>query len=131
MYAGELMATNLRTVVAEAPLDDALAIMAEDHLTALPVVSGQGALIGVLSSTDVLQRLAETEGRERARMLDGTVGDLMTVRPAAIAPDTPVKEAAQQMLYLDVHRLFVVDGDQLVGVISQSDIARGVALARL
>ena len=42
-----------------------------------------------------------------------------------------VKEAAQQMLYLEVHRLFVEDDGRLVGVISQSDIVRAVALARI
>jgi CBS domain-containing protein len=35
------------------------------------------------------------------------------------------------MLYLEVHRLFVVDEDRLVGVISQTDVVRGVALAKL
>jgi CBS domain-containing protein len=42
-----------------------------------------------------------------------------------------VREAAQQMLYLEVHRLFVVEDGRLVGVISQSDIVRGVATAKI
>jgi CBS domain-containing protein len=55
----------------------------------------------------------------------------MTPRPLTISPDTEVKEAAQQMLYLEIHRLFVEQQGRLVGVISQSDIVRGVALARI
>jgi CBS domain-containing protein len=39
--------------------------------------------------------------------------------------------AAQEMLYLDVHRLLVVKGEKLLGVISQSDIVRAVASGRL
>jgi CBS domain-containing protein len=35
------------------------------------------------------------------------------------------------MLYADVHRLFVVDGDRVVGVISTTDIMRAIATGRL
>jgi CBS domain-containing protein len=48
-----------------------------------------------------------------------------------IAPDASVKEAAQALLYADVHRLFVVDEDRLVGVISTTDIVRAVANGRI
>jgi predicted transcriptional regulator len=48
-----------------------------------------------------------------------------------VSLDTEVKEAAQQMLYLEVRRLFVEDHGVLVGVISQSDIVRGVATAKI
>ncbi|MBI3081344.1 MAG: CBS domain-containing protein, partial [Gemmatimonadetes bacterium] len=67
----------------------------------------------------------------RERLFDQTtVKEIMTPRPFTITPETEVKEAAQQMLYLEVHRLFVEDEGRLVGVISQSDIVRAVALAR-
>ncbi|MGH2628168.1 MAG: CBS domain-containing protein, partial [Anaerolineales bacterium] len=55
------------------------------------------------------------------------VGDIMSRTPKTIAPDAEVKLAAQEMLYLDVHRLLVVEGGALVGIISQSDIVRAVA----
>jgi CBS domain-containing protein len=55
----------------------------------------------------------------------------MTPRPLTIAPDAEVKEAAQQMLYADVHRLFVTQGDRLIGVNSTTDIMRAVATGRL
>ena len=59
------------------------------------------------------------------------VRDAMTTPPRTISPQADIREAAQQMLHLDVHRLFVVDGDELVGVIAQSDIVRAVATGRL
>lgn len=133
MLVAELMVTDLRTAAPDAPLTDALTVLAEEHLSALPVVDGHGHLVGVLSTTDVLQAVAEADSRsERERLfVDATVADLMTPRPVGVRPDSLVKEAAQQMLYLEVHRLFVLEGEQLVGVISQSDIVRGVALAKL
>jgi CBS domain-containing protein len=97
------------------------------------VVDGRGQVLGVLTTTDVLNAAAETAGsEERERLFDQTtVQEIMTPRPLTITPDTEVKEAAQQMLYLEVHRLFVEDDGRLVGVISQSDIVRAVALARI
>ena len=55
----------------------------------------------------------------------------MTPRPATIMPDAEIREAAQQMLYLEIHRLFVEEHGELVGVISQSDVVRAVALAKI
>lgn len=133
MHVADLMITDVQTIEPDAPLTDALAVLSEGHLSALPVVDAHEHLVGVLSTTDVLQAMAEAEGRaDRERLFSrSTVGDLMTSHPVAVSPGTTVREAAQQMLYLEVHRLFVVEDERLVGIISQSDIVRGVALARL
>ncbi|HEX9581240.1 MAG TPA: CBS domain-containing protein [Gemmatimonadales bacterium] len=133
MRVAELMHMELRTVTPDTTIADAIGVLSEAHISALPVVDRRHHLVGVLSTTDVLNAAAETAGaEERERLFEQTqVSEIMTSRPATIAPDGDVKEAAQQMLYLEVHRLFVVDEGQLVGVISQSDIVRAVALARI
>ena len=65
-------------------------------------------------------------------MLDDTVvRDIMTTPPKTIGPGEDVRAAAKQMLQLDVHRLFVVEKTDLLGVIAQSDIVRAVADGRL
>jgi CBS domain-containing protein len=55
----------------------------------------------------------------------------MTPRPETVPPDADVAAAARSMLYLEIHRLFVEDAGELVGVISQSDIAGAVGTAKL
>jgi CBS domain-containing protein len=50
------------------------------------------------------------------------VKDVMTPKPTAIASDAPVVEAARRMLSEDVGSLPVVDGDQLVGMVTDRDI---------
>jgi CBS domain-containing protein len=55
----------------------------------------------------------------------------MTPRPFTVAPGEDVREAARQMLYADVHRLFVAEGDKVVGIISTTDIVRAVATGKL
>jgi CBS domain-containing protein len=131
MRVAELMVADVKTVEPEVTVADAVAVMIEAHISALPVVDGRVRLIGVLSTTDVLQAAAERT-MSCEELFDGAlVRDLMTPRPATVKLDTDVKEAAQQMLYLEVHRLFVEDDGELVGVISQSDIVRGVATAKV
>jgi CBS domain-containing protein len=133
MKVADLMQTNLQTVSPDSTVADAVVLLSESHVSGVPVVDPGGKVVGVLTTTDVLNAAAETAGaEERERLFAETrVEEIMTPRPLTIAPDTDVKEAAQQMLYLEIHRLFVEHQGQLVGVISQSDIVRGVALARI
>lgn len=131
MRVAGLMATDLKTVEPEATVADAVTLMIDAHVSALPVVDGRNRLIGVVSTTDILQAAAEDAGSHEQLFSETVVRDLMTPRPATVGLETDVKEAAQQMLYLEVHRLFVEDEGELVGVISQSDIVRGVATAKL
>ena len=60
-----------------------------------------------------------------------SVAEIMTPTPRLVAPDLDIREAAQQMLYLDVHRLFVEQNGKLAGVISQTDLVRALATSRV
>lgn len=133
MRVRDLMVTDLKMADPETSVADAVLVMTESHITALPVVDSSGNLVGVLSTSDVLGAAAEcSDAKERDRLFEGTtVKELMTPRPATVSAAADVKEAAQQMLYLEVHRLFVEEKGRLVGVISQSDVVRGVATAKL
>jgi predicted transcriptional regulator len=132
MRVAELMQTEVQTVPSDAVVNDAVVVLAESRISALPVVDGAGHMVGVLSRTDVLASEEETEDQTaRDTLFEKTlVRDLMTPRPLTIGPDAEVKEAAQQMLYADVHRLFVTEGERLLGVISTTDIMRAVATGR-
>jgi CBS domain-containing protein len=133
MRVAELMQTEVETVPSDAVVNDAVVVLAESRISALPVVDGAGRMVGVISRTDVLASEEEAEDQEaRETLFEGTfVRDLMTPRPLTISPDAEVKEAAQQMLYADVHRLFVTEGERLIGVISTTDIMRAVATGQL
>ena len=133
MRVAELMHTNLRTVDPDATIAEAVTILADGHVSGLPVVDGRSRLLGVISAADVVAAVAEAETPQaRERLFDVTpVREIMTARAQVVTPGTDVAEAARTMLYLEVHRLFVVDGSELVGVISQSDISGAVATAKL
>lgn len=133
MTVAELMQRNVRTVSGEASVAEAIVELADGHISGMPVVDGTGRVIGVLSTTDVLTAEAEADdAAARRSLLERTaVRDIMTPRPFTVAPDEDVCEAARQMLYADVHRLFVAEGEQLVGIISTTDIVRALATGRL
>lgn len=132
MKVAELMRTDVKTVDIDATVGDAIATLADVHVSALPVTDARGQVVGVLSTTDILGALSETtEPEVREQLFEEPVRDLMTSRSRVIAPDADILAAAREMLYLDVHRLFVEDEGRLVGVISQTDIVAAVATAKI
>ena len=133
MRVSELMQTKVQTVHPDDAVNDAVVTLTDAHVSALPVVNESGHMIGVISSTDILTSEAEArDAVEREALFEQMmVRDIMTPRPLTVSSDADVREAAQQMLYAEVHRLFVTSGNQLVGVISTTDIVRAVAVGGL
>ncbi len=132
MRVAELMEKNVLTVGGEATVADVIVTMSDAHVSSLPVVDRHGRMLGVVSTTDVLNAEAEAEGGGLKTLLGKTtVATIMTTRPLGVSPETSVREAAQQMLYAEVHRLYVVEHDRVVGVISTTDIVRAVATGQL
>jgi CBS domain-containing protein len=133
MKVAELMHTELKTISVDATIADAVDALTEAHVSALPVVDRFGRAVGVIATRDIL-KAESTFNNPRARdtlFEQTTVLEVMSPWPPTIQPDLDVKEAAQQMLYLDVQRLFVQDEGALVGVISQSDIVAAVARTKI
>jgi len=133
MQVAELMRTKLVTVAADATVADAIAILADARVSALPVLDRTGRAVGVLTSRDLL----EAEGKcrnalAREHLFEETlVLEVMTPWPATIRPDVELRNAALEMLYLGVQRLFVERDGVLVGVVSQTDIVSVFATARV
>ncbi len=127
MRVAELMQTQVRTISIDSTLLDVVVELADGHVSALPVMDGGNHMVGVVSTADVL--VAQAEHGQRWEEI--TVDEVMTQPALTITPDAEVAEAAQRMLYGDVHRLFVEDGGELVGVISQTDVVRALATRKL
>jgi CBS domain-containing protein len=133
MKVAELMQTDLKTIRADTTVADAVDALAEAQVSALPVIDGYGRAVGVLATRDVLRAESTCATPEvRERLFEETlVREIMAPWPAAIEPDMDVRQAAQEMLYLNLQRLFVEFEGALVGVISQTDIVGAVATAKL
>ncbi len=124
---GDLMTRDPIVVRADAPLAEAARLLDRNRISGLPVVDGAGALIGVVSQTDLLR--ARTTEHLWANWPGLAVRHLMTSPALSIALDATVAEAAQQMERQHVHRLVVTgeDGRTPIGIISTSDLVHAMA----
>jgi CBS domain-containing protein len=133
-----------RDVVSAAPdmtIRDAMQLLSERHLSGAPVVDG-GKVVGVFSASDLLGYLADlndttpslTFRRKRGRttpLEDVTVDEVMTRKVQSLSPDCSVDEAAALMGAKQIHRVLVMQGDTLYGIVTTSDVAKAVAEHRI
>jgi acetoin utilization protein AcuB len=116
------------TIAAHVSLYNAYNLMIENDIRRLPVVDRRGNLMGIITLSDVVKTVAFT--RDSAKVESDllantqTVAAIMTDAPITVAPDETIQDAAETMLDNQVSGLPVVDGDRLVGIITESDIFR-------
>ena len=110
---------DIVTCPAGATVRDAVRLLAERRIGALPVLQG-GEVAGIFSERDVLYRLAE----EGALCLDRQVGEVMTSPPVTISPVTTADEALALMTRRRIRHLPVMQHGKMIGFISIGDIVK-------
>jgi len=127
------MQKDVKSIAPDASVRELVTTLADQRVSGLPVVGTSGRVMGVVSATDVLQASSEKDDAvAQARFLEHTmVKEIMTPNAHVIDPGADVLEAAKYMLYTETRRLFVEDQGNLVGVISQTDIAHALGSGRI
>jgi acetoin utilization protein AcuB len=127
MLVRDRMTLNPVTITPETSVTDALRLMSEKKIRRLPVVDGQGNLVGIVSDRDLLlaspspaTSLAIWEIHELLAKL--TVEKMMTREVITVPEDTPLEEAARIMADSRIGGLPVMRDRVLVGIISESDL---------
>jgi len=133
----DVMTTHVVWVEHDTPFAAIAASLRQFRVSAFPVLDDDGHVIGVVSESDLLAKLALDggEGRmpgmitgllhqhemEKARGI--TAEDLMTSPVATVSPDDTVEHAARLMYVRRVKRLPVIDADgRLAGIVSRADV---------
>lgn len=115
----DLMTENPSSCEPGTSVVEAAKVMAREDVGPVPVVDG-GRLVGVVTDRDLVVRvLAEGRDPESTKVSEITSSDLVTV-----SPDDDLGQALQLLAEHQVRRLPVVDGERLVGIVSQADVAR-------
>lgn len=133
----DVMTTDVVSAAPDMTIRDAMELLSQRHVSGAPVIDG-GKVVGIFSSTDLLILLADlndttpslTFRRRRGRtttLEDITVDEVMTRRVLSLPPTCPVEEAARTMIEKQIHRVLVMVGDVLLGIVSTSDLAKAVA----
>lgn len=118
MRISEVMTANPDTAEAGESIATVAARMEGGNFGSLPVLDG-GRLVGVVTDRDIVVR-----GVARGSGPDTPVRDVMTPDPVCVAPDSDVEAAAELMQEKQIRRLYVTEGDKLVGIVAMADVAR-------
>ena len=148
MRAHQIMTRQVVTIATDAAIADAASIMLEKHISGLPVVDAAGRLVGIISQGDFIRRAEIGTQRKRGRWLKlllgsgkvasdfvrergRKVGEIMTRAPCTVTEDATLEDVVSLMEQNNVKRLPVMRGDQLVGIVTRSNLLQAVAeLAR-
>ncbi len=138
--ACDVMTRDVVFVMADTPLHETAAVMAQHNVSGLPVLNAQHDLRGVVSDKDFLKRLGGTGIRSFmhlvAQRLKGKVPviadlsnekaqDIMTAPAVTVTETTSVSEIANLFEERNINRVPVLDRNgQLTGIVSRADIIR-------
>jgi len=127
----DIMETKLVTISASERLSMVEDIMRLGRVRHMPVVQG-GKLVGVVSERDLLRAslsvLSEHRDAERRMFLHVVeISRVMSSPPIVVAPDATIREAALLMADRKIGCLPVVAGDELLGMVTETDVLRWVA----
>ena len=147
LKVGEIMQTDVVSVGPETTVRELADILAKHKISGVPVVNGQGGVVGMVSEADIILQDADLhfpyyiqfldsviylqgfgKFEERFRKAFGSrVTEIMSREVISISPDASVRDAATLMADRKVNRLPVVMSGKLVGIVTRGDIVRAIA----
>jgi len=121
--AKDIMTPGPRCVGENDTLVDAARLMASLDVGALPICGEDKRLKGMVTDRDIVVKCI-AQGGDPASTTAGSLGE---GKPITVGADDDIEEALEVMKRYQVRRLPVIDGHDLVGIISQADIALSLA----
>lgn len=147
MLVEDVMTRDVAAVHPEAPLVEAIRIMTERRVSGLPVIDGQGALVGILTEGDLLRRVETGTGEHRrswwvdcllgpgrsaaeyVRTHGRRVQDVMTRAVATVGASASLADVVGIMERRHIKRVPVLEAGRLVGIVSRADLVRALGRA--
>ena len=141
LRVGDVMETDWPTLGPESTVEEAIKLFAEERVSGAPVIE-DGRLVGIITEGDLIFQDADVKApgfldilggivplgdtdeyrREALKSAGVTVGEVMTDDPVTVAPEATLAETATIMADRCKKILPVIEGGQLVGVITRMDI---------
>lgn len=130
MLVREVMSHPVITVRAWTTIQETARILAGQGFTTVPVVDDDGALVGIVSEGDLLRKALTPDPRRHPHLFTrpesgpAIVADVMTAVTESLTPGADVADAARIMADERVRSLPIMDGAQLVGILTRRDLLR-------
>ncbi|GAB4586666.1 CBS domain-containing protein [Nocardia sp. IFM 10818] len=121
--AREIMTPGVECVRSSDTALDAARKMVDIDVGALPICGEDGKLKGILTDRDIVVKVVA----QRKDPIGIHVGDLAQGVPVLVRADDDVQKVLTTMAQHRIRRVPVMDGDELVGIISQADVARAAS----
>ncbi len=147
MQVKDIMTTQVITVVPETTIEKVALLLAEHHITGMPVVDASHKLLGLVTERNFLvsgqqvylptalelfKNSTETINLQIQELLATPVKDIMVSSVATISPDTELAAAARVFAVKQVNPLPVVDQNGIVvGILSRSDLIKLLTSKRI
>ncbi len=147
MVARDVMSRDVVTVTGETTIQEVARLLTEHNISGLPVVDGDGRVVGVVSEGDLIYQDKKLHtpafleilggiiyledpkrvGRELQKMTAAKVVEIMTTKIHTVREDTPVQDIATLMIERNVNRVPVLDDKgKLTGIVSRQDIIKSL-----
>ena len=146
MKAKDIMKTAVVSIRDDSTVEQAVNLMLENHISALPVLDSDNKLVGLISEGDLIRRMrdggaerrswwlevfaGEGDARDYVKTRSHRVVDVMTRDLVTAEEDTPVSEIARTLETRRIKRVPVLRGERIVGIVSRADLVRALAQSK-
>lgn len=144
MKARDVLASHVITVGPELDLKAVANTLVANGISAVPVVTIDGSVVGIVSEGDLMRRAVSGVERKRSRWLETfslaeqlmaefvkahgrKAKDVMTRQVISVSPDTPLQEIADLFEKHGIKRVPVIENGRLVGIVSRANLVQALA----
>lgn len=149
MKIKDFMTEKVVAVHKEMTVKDFVCFLEKHNITGAPVMDESCKMLGIVSATDVIKRshyitrdvahcdedydvdpssgLVEVHKYYTEELFETQIGELMTKEVISLSPEDDLQKAVDIFLKTPVHRIVVMDGEELVGIISTKDTIKAMA----
>jgi CBS domain-containing protein len=135
MRASDIMTRSVITVHPDTPIEHAAALVSGHHITSVPVLDHQGEVVGIVSEGDLIRQRMPHDPRSHLRPYTDDlapariVAEVMSHPVISLPPNADSADLASLMLDRDIRAIPIIDGTQLVGIVSRRDLLRTLVRA--
>ena len=118
-HVRDIMIRNVITIEYNRTAKEVALLMSEKQVSSLVVIK-DGNPIGLVTERDLARKVSVTDRKST----DVPLSEIMSYKFRWVEPTTPIEDAVQKMINNNIRRLLVLDNGKLVGIITETDLAR-------